>query len=232
MSVGTFGFLYVGAFAAKWIPQGGAKMLIVHIASQVLGLVILTVGLIVGCQRFTTPYWHVEYSHGSLGFAVMALAYFQGTGFLRPKKADGKPHREQTWARRVFELGHGGIGKLVLALAILNCFTGLIIMHSFTTGDTVAFWAGLCVTMIIVLPVIDWAYHKLRQGDLPKKRAQPEMTDLPRHACSSPLSDGLPSLSRIDSNETKSVSGEVQGVNGEIADGIKKTKSFLVFKMV
>eukprot|EP00216_Chloropicon_sp_CCMP2111_P006063 CAMPEP_0198237540 /NCGR_PEP_ID=MMETSP1446-20131203/3343_1 /TAXON_ID=1461542 ORGANISM="Unidentified sp, Strain CCMP2111" /NCGR_SAMPLE_ID=MMETSP1446 /ASSEMBLY_ACC=CAM_ASM_001112 /LENGTH=209 /DNA_ID=CAMNT_0043919709 /DNA_START=267 /DNA_END=896 /DNA_ORIENTATION=+ len=161
MTVGWFVFLYVGSFAAKRIPQGGKKMLYAHIASQMIGLVLCTIGLIIGCELFDVPYQFISYRHGTLGLAVMALAYLQGvTGFLRPKKLDGKTHREQSGLRRAFEIGHGVLGKVVLILAIVNCFTGMILVEYTVTVEKAEVWAGVCIAVIAVAHIMDWAYDK------------------------------------------------------------------------
>lgn len=143
------------AVAAGTIGKMSGPILYLHVGLQIAGVLMATIGFILCFELFLIPYEFVDYSHGKLGIAVMALCYFQAlAGFVRPKRKEGADHRGQSVGRRVFDVAHLSLGRVVVVLGIFNCFTGILVTRPYIGVEKSAVWAGLSVAAIILTGVV------------------------------------------------------------------------------
>jgi len=189
MTLAFVGFHYVGAFVGKWLaletsrPTSESKnpperwsrpkaLFWSHVALQVIGLALGTAGLVYGFEEFDIPYELVQYKHGVVGVWVMGLAYFQGVmGAVRPRpltdgelaaEGRGEGPRTRRLLRRAFEYVHSALGKVSLALGLLNVYTGVAIMRSiqYLDDDGVKQWSGVTIGFMMAVLLMDGALQK------------------------------------------------------------------------
>mmetsp|Transcript_9115 Transcript_9115/g.22542 ORF Transcript_9115/g.22542 Transcript_9115/m.22542 type:complete len:229 (-) Transcript_9115:98-784(-) len=195
MTLAWVGFHTLGCVFGKWLkderelgsffgtkPRERRLTLLFrsHYVSQALGLALGTAGFILCLQTFQIPYKLIQHKHGSLGIAVMTLAYVQGLmGVLRPAasagdeaaatmataagpKSEGKKNRLRT----AFEFAHGALGRVTLVLGLVNCFTGLALMRGIVEDSAIEAWAAICVAWILGLFVADGVADKVNKAGL------------------------------------------------------------------
>jgi len=137
-----------------------------HVVFQAMGLVLGTAGFCLCLKTFQIPYELVRYKHGTLGIAVMAMAYLQGLmGAFRPKavtiKDSSNKEKHQFYLRRAFEYFHGALGKVTLVLGLVNCFTGIAMMKGLVDDEAIDLWAAISVAWITCLLLADGIVDKL-----------------------------------------------------------------------
>lgn len=165
MSV-TFTLLYpLGALVARNIRNMlfirnirlKAAMFYSHIVLQVTVTILGTAGFALAVQQFQKPYAEVAYGHGSMGVAVISLTYFQLlVGFLRP------PGDLMDRKRRVWEMMHVLVGRLVIGLGILNVALGLAIWN-FLFAQDIGTWAALITSSLLVIALTQYALDRLEK---------------------------------------------------------------------
>jgi len=190
MTLSFVGFHYLGAFFGARLAQtkgearktGAADLQLLFWAHAVLqgaGLVLGTAGFAYSLATFEMPYGVVARKHGTLGVAVMALAYFQGLlGVLRPKPLTDsdlceKDDRRRVHLRRSFEFLHSILGKVTLALGLINCFTGIALMEAigFLDSEGLDKWVGITAGWLILVYVADGVLDKREACSRESERA-------------------------------------------------------------
>ncbi len=103
----------------------------------------------------------------------MSLAYAQGLlGVFRPApiaveeltEASGPKQLRVIRLRTVFEYAHGALGRVVLVLGLVNCFTGLALMRGIVEDSAIEAWAAVSVAWITFLFVADGAMGKVNKA--------------------------------------------------------------------
>ncbi|QDZ23860.1 cytochrome b561 domain-containing protein [Chloropicon primus] len=177
-----------------------------HVVLQVVGLGLGTGSFVYSMTKFEIPYEYVQYKHGTLGIWVMGLCYFQGLlGVVRPKPVSqeemamlggGKGLLSKLrqgpvlrlCLRRSFEYLHSVLGKVVLALGLINCFTGVALMKSigYLDEEGVEKWAGWTVGWLVLVFLLDGVVDKY-ESDSRKVARAAAGRDLPVQVAESPV---------------------------------------------
>ncbi|XP_078331514.1 uncharacterized protein LOC111130385 [Crassostrea virginica] len=164
-----------GTFAARYFSSSGTTWFLLHRIFQVSGLVLSLVGLVTGIV--SVQFDHFKFAHGAIGIVVMLL------GLSQPFNALIRPHRpdqgEKTpLKRRIWELFHHNIGRVAVALALVNISLGVFLALAHT-----AVWALWFVYLIIVIIVFVFfellkipVVHEKLSGVLPFKSKEYPMS--------------------------------------------------------
>lgn len=124
MILGWGAFLVIGVLVARYGRGSLSNGLWfkVHQALQIFGMCMTTAGFIIALVMVDGVHFNTAF-HGQLGVTIMALAYIQMLGgFLRPHKVEGT---DATGLRKIFEILHPNIGRLLLIMACVNIFAGI-----------------------------------------------------------------------------------------------------------
>ena len=180
MTLAFVGFHFLGAVVGKRLAdentkvtprQRYAKILFwLHGILQVLGLILGTAGFVISMKRFRIPYDLVMYKHGTLGIAVMSLAYFQGAmGVARPRALTNDEiaaKAPRVYLRRGFEYLHAALGKVTLVLGLINVYTGVALFKGYLKDEGVEKWAGVTIGWMVLVHLCDsFAEKNRRDGD-------------------------------------------------------------------
>lgn len=134
-----------GTFIARYFSSSGTTWFLLHRILQVSGLVLSFIGFVLGIV--SVQFDHFKFAHGAIGILVMLL------GTSQPFNALARPHRpaegEKTpLKRRIWELFHHNIGRVAVALALINISLGVFLALAYT-----AVWALWFVYLIVVILV-------------------------------------------------------------------------------
>lgn len=134
-----------GTFIARYFSSSGTKWFLLHRIFQVSGLILSFLGFVLGIV--SVQFDHFKFAHGAIGIIVMLL------GISQPFNALARPHRpsegEKTpLKRRIWELFHHNIGRVAVALALINISLGVFLALANT-----AVWALWFVYLIVVILV-------------------------------------------------------------------------------
>ncbi|XP_051136227.1 cytochrome b561 domain-containing protein At2g30890-like [Andrographis paniculata] len=124
----------------------------VHVALQVVSVVVVTVGAILSMRQFENEFRNI---HQRTGLGLYAAIYLQLLiGFIRPKKG-GR-------GRKAWYILHWVVGTSTGLVGILNIYTGLHGYQKRTSRNTrvlgIAFSAQVCVMMVVFLVQDKWGY--------------------------------------------------------------------------
>ena len=190
MTLAWVGFHFVGTFCGKRLKdeqalnrmlgesnnQSRLKVLFwTHGLLQAFGLAIGTAAFALSLVTFKIPYDLVPYMHGYLGIAVYAMAYIQGLlGFIRPsavkKQENENSSLTKVYLRRIWEYLHSILGRVVLVLGLVNCFTGLALMTIFEEYFYLTSWSAICVGWMLIVIIADGILDKLRANQIISRR--------------------------------------------------------------
>ncbi|XP_062595774.1 uncharacterized protein LOC134257148 [Saccostrea cucullata] len=134
-----------GTFIARYFSSSGTTWFLLHRIFQVSGLVLSVIGLVMGIVA--VQFDHFKFAHGAIGIIIMLL------GLSQPFNALIRPHRpeegeKKTLKRRIWELFHHNIGRVAVALALVNISLGVFLALAHT-----AVWALWFVYLIIIILV-------------------------------------------------------------------------------
>lgn len=134
-----------GTFIARYFSSSGTTWFLLHRILQVSGLVLSFIGFVLGIV--SVQFDHFKFAHGAIGIIVMLL------GTSQPFNALARPHRpaegEKTpLKRRIWELFHHNIGRVAVALALINISLGVFLALAHR-----AVWALWFVYLIVVILV-------------------------------------------------------------------------------
>jgi len=169
MTLAFVGFHFLGAVIGRRLAdentkvtprQRYAKILFwLHGVLQAIGLILGTAGFVISMKRFRIPYDLVMYEHGTLGIAVMSLAYFQGAmGVARPRALTNEEiaaKAPRVYLRRGFEYLHAALGKVTLVLGLINVYTGVALFKSYLKDEGIEKWAGVTIGWMVLVVLCD-----------------------------------------------------------------------------
>ena len=172
MTLAFVGFHFLGAVIGRRLAdentkvtprQRYAKILFwLHGVLQAIGLILGTAGFVISMKRFRIPYDLVMYEHGTLGIAVMSLAYFQGAmGVARPRALTNEEIAANAYPRvflrRCFEYLHAALGKVTLVLGLINVYTGVALLKSLDIikDEGIEKWAGVTIGWMVLVVLCD-----------------------------------------------------------------------------
>lgn len=134
-----------GTFIARYFSSSGTTWFLLHRIFQVSGLVLSFIGFVLGIV--SVQFDHFKFAHGAIGIIVMLL------GVSQPFNALVRPHRpaegEKTpLKRRIWELVHHNIGRVAVALALINISLGVFLALAHK-----AVWVLWFIYLIVVILV-------------------------------------------------------------------------------
>lgn len=162
----SFAFLYpLGSLVGRLtrsvsvVTHRHAELLLyAHVGVFMAAIVTATAGLVIAITHFNTPLSEVEFSHGRLGVAVMALCYSQVImGFKKP--AGEGP----TTCRKCWEMLHPSISRLAGSLGIVNMILGAFIIST-EFHDPFGLWVGLAAGSLAFFSVLFTIMDKMEQN--------------------------------------------------------------------
>ncbi|CAN8315458.1 unnamed protein product [Cochlearia groenlandica] len=113
------------------------RLFFLHITSQIVGVVLVTIGAIMSIRNFNNSF---NNQHQRLGVGLYVIVWFQALlGFLRPPRG-GKN-------RRNWFIGHWILGTTLAILGIINIYTGLD-AYTQKTSKSVKIWTILFTTQL------------------------------------------------------------------------------------
>ena len=161
MTLAFVGFQFLGAVVGRHMVVG-KRLIWLHGILQVIGLILGTAGFVISMTRFDVPYDLVMYKHGTLGIAVMSLAYFQGAmGVARPRALTNEEIAANAYPRvflrRCFEYLHAALGKVTLVLGLINVYTGVALLKSLDIikDEGIEKWAGVTIGWMVLVVLCD-----------------------------------------------------------------------------
>ena len=169
MTLAFVGFHFLGAVVGRHMVVG-KRLIWLHGILQVIGLILGTAGFVISMTRFDVPYDLVMYKHGTLGIAVMSLAYFQGAmGVARPRALTNEEIAANAYPRvflrRCFEYLHAALGKVTLVLGLINVYTGVALFKSYLKDEGIEKWAGVTIGWMVLVVLCDSFADKYQRDD-------------------------------------------------------------------
>jgi len=157
MIMGWF-FLALGAFVARygrWIPPGDVWFH-AHRIIQYLGFGISMAGFVVAFCMNTTHFKTVY--HAQLGVTITTLCVLQVlSAFFRPHPPS-KTNPEKTSVRVAFELFHWWNGRILLVLAAVQLYSGIVLIGWTASVVPYAVCIGIIVLAVIVGEIVTRYY--------------------------------------------------------------------------
>ncbi|GFQ01146.1 cytochrome b561 domain-containing protein at4g18260 [Phtheirospermum japonicum] len=138
-------------------PSRHKILFYVHAISQVLSVLVVTIGAVLSIRKFENEF---ENGHQRIGLALYGAIYLQVViGFKRPKRGSR--------FRRTWYFLHWLLGTTICLVGILNIYTGLQAYHKRTSKSTtlwtIVFTAQVSFMVIFYLFQEKWDYI-LKQG--------------------------------------------------------------------
>jgi len=125
MIIGWGVFLIPGMLVARYGKNalGNGLWFQVHQGFQLFGMTLTTTAFIISWIMVDGIFFDTLF-HAQLGLTVMILAYLQTLGgILRPHVS--QENEEKTPARKVFEIVHPWMGRIIILAAIVTIFAGI-----------------------------------------------------------------------------------------------------------
>jgi len=124
MIIGWGGFLIPGMLIARYGRSALSDGLWFkfHQAFQIFGMTLATTAFVISWVMVDGDFFATLF-HSQLGLTVMILAYLQTLGgIFRPHVSEDE---EKTMARKIFEVIHPWMGRILILAAIVTIFAGI-----------------------------------------------------------------------------------------------------------
>jgi hypothetical protein len=153
----------------------------IHRSCQTLGLLLALCGWIVAMRNFNVfgDIGYDNYRHGILGTITMIL------GLLQPINAVLRPHppnegEDATTARRLWEIGHKGIGYLSILLAVVTIGYGTTVLPDPDDQKTfqMAYGIGVGGMLLLIMVALNIDKANYEGGEEPTKKVDGDESNL------------------------------------------------------
>lgn len=159
--------LQSGAFIARYFRHKDPFWFKFHRAVQSTGLLLAVVGFILGfLSASTTAARHFTFAHSIIGLIIMII------GLLQPLNAFIRPHPGEPY-RQIWSLFHKNLGRLALALALINITLGLYMALSSLV--VYVLWYIFLSSFIVLYIVFEYTLQtrkRSKQADSPSNQVE------------------------------------------------------------
>ena len=136
--------LQLGALVGRYCRHKDPFWFKFHRAAQSIGLVLATVGVVLGfLSANTLAAKHFTFAHSVLGLAIMLI------GWIQPLNAWIRPHPGEKY-REIWSFFHKNLGRMALMAALINIALGLM-MAVVVDAVWITYLVLLCCFSIVYL---------------------------------------------------------------------------------